>query len=183
MAGEVLARSRGEELGPGGGALVGELAVSVVKEEAHDRGGGGVGDSAVPVDEVAGVVLDGVDAVGMGEGPEHSGDGVVVHGVAVVEGDSVGSCEHVVGGGDEDGVAQDEVGDEPLCFVSPFWGEGARVEGCRGGQEVVLGGEEMVGVHRAARERVAPVAPWPPDVERWPGRASRRCSAVGEGLG
>jgi len=71
----------------------------------------------VPVDEVAGVAVDGVDAVGMGEGTEHSGDGVVVHGVAAVEGDGVGSCEHVVGCGDEDGVAHDQAGDEPLCFV------------------------------------------------------------------
>ena len=62
-------------------------------------------------------MVDGLDAVVVGEGREHGGDGVVVDGVAVVDHDGVGSCEHVVGGGDEDGVAQDQVGDDPLGFV------------------------------------------------------------------
>ncbi len=43
VAGEVLVRSCREELGPGGGTLVGEPTVSVVQEELHRRGAGGLG--------------------------------------------------------------------------------------------------------------------------------------------
>ena len=151
-----------------------------VKEEAHGRGGGGVGDPAAPVDELDGVVVEGVDAFGVGEGGEQRGDGVVVHGVAVVDGDGVGPSEQAVGGGDEDRVAQDQVGDDPFGFVSLWCRKAGRVEGRRGGQEAVVGGDETVGVLRAAGGRrlgrpAATHRPLGSRSGRRIGRGRRRC--------
>jgi hypothetical protein len=95
------------------------------------------------------------------KGREHRSDGVGVHGVAVVDGDGVGSCEQVVGGGDEERVAQDQVCDEPFGFGLSWWREVGQIEERCGGEEVVVGGDETVRVHLAPGRLVASLRSWP----------------------
>src|SRR5579875_286196 len=181
VAGQMEAGSLVDQLGPGRGPLVGKVGVAVVEHERDVGIASFVGDRAVDFDEAPGVVADGFDPLVVHEFGGERMDSRAFDGWVVVHG-GAGAVEHLLAGGDEDRVAQDEMGDEPVDRCSGFVAERAVVEAPGNLEEVVVGDGERVGVHRgrAPWRRLWRVGPWDAVGPVWRARRTRG-TAMAEG--